>query len=462
MDSNGLSRRDLLKGALAGASAVTAVSAASAAAPRSAVSTFESAAPSPKDQVWGLRFEPRDLVRVGIIGVGGRGSSLLDDLLGVPGVRVSAICDVVRQKVVRAQKRCMEKGQPEPTGYWRNEKDFENLCRRDDLDLILIATPWELHTPMALVALKNGHHVGLEVPSAQTLEECWSLVKASEEAQRHCVMLENCCYGYWEMMVWNMAHKGAFGELTHAEAAYIHDLRGLLMAPDSEGMWRWKPHTTRDANLYPTHGLGPVCTYLDVHGGDRMEALVSFSSREAALSEYVKSNPPAEEAKKKAKFIAGDMNSSLIRTAKGRTILLQHDVVTPRPYSRLNLLQGTKGAFQDYPARLALQEVEGGHRWLNETELKAKRAQWEHPMWKEVGEIARANGGHGGMDYIMLWRLIHCIRKGLTPDIDVYDLAAWAAPTALSEASVKKGGAPQKFPDFTRGRWKEGRPRFEG
>jgi predicted dehydrogenase len=462
MDS--LSRRDLLMGA-AMAAASGSASSAMAASPAEAASAGapEPVQPAQKGKsVARLKFEAKDVIRVGIIGLGGRGSSLLGDLLAVPNARVVALCDVVREKVVRAQREVMSKGQAEPTGYWRNDADFENLNKRDDLDLVIVATPWDWHVPMAVSAMKNGHHVGVEVPSCQTIKECWELVNVSEETQRHCVMLENCCYGFWEMTLFNMAHGGLLGTITHGEAAYIHDLRGLLMAPDSEGMWRWKPHVARDGNFYPTHGLGPVCTYMDVNRGDRLASLVSFSSLEASLSEYAAKNPPQEEDKKKAKFRAGDMNTAIIRTELGRTIMLQHDVVTPRPYSRLNLLQGTKGCFADYPARLAVDSVDGAHRWLKEEEMKEMRAKWEHPLWKKVGELARANGGHGGMDYIMLYRLIQCMREGLVPDIDVYDTAAWSAPVALSEESVKRGGAPAKFPDFTRGVWKEKRAIFEG
>ncbi|MCG9896289.1 MAG: Gfo/Idh/MocA family oxidoreductase [Fimbriimonadaceae bacterium] len=452
MPDPSISRRDLFAGAaaMAAVSAVPSMAAASLEA--------ESAAPRRKGRsMVDVPFEPRREVAVGIIGVGGRGMSLLADLLKVPGARVKAICDVVRGKVVQAQKACMDAGQPEPTGYWRGEKDFEELCRRGDLDLVLVATPWDWHVRMAVSALKGGAHVGLEVPSAQTIDECWELVQVSEETQKHCIMLENCCYGYWEMTVWQMVHQGLLGTLTHSEAAYIHDLRGILLGAGGEGMWRWKPHVERDGNFYPTHGLGPCANYFDVNRGDRFASLVSMSSLEAALSETRDAQPPAEEDKRKARFRAGDMNTSIIRTEMGRTIMLQHDVVTPRPYSRLNLVQGTKGCFADYPARLALEEVSGGHRWLTDDEMKARRAEFEHPLWKKVGELARQVGGHGGMDYIMLYRLIDCMKRGLAPDIDVYDLAAWAAPVALSEASVKRGGAVVKFPDFTRGRWKEDR-----
>lgn len=441
--------------------AVSLAAGASAAKNEESEMHAETMAPAPEGKTMiGVKFEPRELVKVGFIGVGGRGTGLLGDLLNVPGVRVTAICDLVRERVVRAQKMCMDAGMPEPTGYWRNETDFQNLNAREDLDLVIIATPWNWHTPMAVHAMKQGRHVGVEVPSCQTLKECWDLVNTSEATRRHCMMLENCCYGSSEMLLWNAAHKGLLGTLTHGEAAYIHNLDGLLMGDGGEGVWRWKPHMERDGNFYPTHGLGPVATYMDINRGDRFESLVSFSSLEAALTEYVKENPPRDERKKKAKWVAGDMNTSLIRTAKGRTIMLQHDVVTPRPYSRLNLLQGTKGCYADYPARVALESVEGAHRWLNDEEFGKFKEEHQHPIIKQVNDELGGKGGHGGMDLVMLYRVIYCMRKGLTPDIDVYDTAAWAAPGPMSEASVKKGGAPQKFPDFTRGRWQEKRDTF--
>lgn len=454
-----ISRRDILKTAALGAAGV----AASTVAGHSTESETMAEALAPAQQgksMIGVAFEPRDLVKVGFIGVGGRGTGLLDDLLNIPGVRVTAICDLNRERVVRAQKMVMNAGMPEPTGYWRNERDFENLNAREDLDLVIIATPWNWHTPMAVDAMKKGKHVGLEVPSAQTIKECWQLVDTSEATQRHCMMMENCNYGGNEMLVWNMVHKGMLGTITHGEAAYIHDLRSLLMGDGGEGVWRWIPHVERDGNFYPTHGLGPVGFYMDLNRGDRFESMVSFSSMEAALSEYVEKNPPTDERKRKAKYKGGDMNSSVIRTAMGRTIMLQHDVVTPRPYSRLNLVQGTKGCFSDYPARLALDSVDGAHRWLKPEEYEPIKAEHQHPIIKQVNDELGGKGGHGGMDLVMLYRIIHCMRKGLTPDIDVYDLAAIAAPGPLSEASVKKGGAPQKFPDFTRGRWKEKRDTY--
>jgi len=396
----------------------------------------------------GEKFQGYESVRVGIIGVGGRGSSLLRDLLAVDHVQVNAVCDIVPEKVQRAQKAVVEAGQKEPRGYSRGDHDFENLCKRDDLDIVYIATPWDWHVPMALSGMKNGKHVAMEVPAATTLKDCWALVDTSEQTRRHCIMLENCCYGYNEMTVLNMVRGGVFGELTHGEAAYIHNLRSLLIADEGEGLWRRFPHTKRNGNLYPTHGLGPVARYMDVNRGDRFDYMVSISSLERGLTLYRDAHVPSDSPKRKEKYICGDINTSVIRTVKGRTIMLQHDIINPRTYDRLNMIAGTKGTFRDYPPRLYVD----GQKEDDWTTLDAYKAQYEDPLWTKEGEIAKKLGGHGGMDFIMNYRLIQCMRDGLVPDMDVYDAAAWSAPGPLSEMSVAKSGSSMKFPDFTRGK----------
>jgi hypothetical protein len=400
----------------------------------------------------GVPFEARERVRLGIIGVGGRGTSLLGDLLAVENVEVKAICDVVPAKVAHAQKMVTDAGQPEPKGFSKGETDFKNLTQLD-LDIVYVATPWNWHVPMALDAMKNGKHAASEVPACTTLQECWDIVDTSEATRKHCVILENCCYGDTEMMVLGMVRDGVFGEVTHGEAAYLHDLRKILTANEGEGLWRRFPHMKRNGNPYPTHGLGPVAHYMDIHRGDRFDYMVSVSSAEASLSAYVKANFPDGDPKRAEKYICGDMNTSIIKTQKGRTILLQHDVVNPRPYSRLNSISGTKGIFADYPARIFIdgaKQSDGSMKEDWET-IDAFRDKYEHPLWKKTGELARKMGGHGGMDYVMNYRLMDCLKKGFVPDINVYDAAAWSAPTPLSEASVAQNGAPQKFPDFTRG-----------
>jgi hypothetical protein len=404
----------------------------------------------------GVPFDAKEYVRLGIIGVGGRGTSLLQDLLAVEKVQVKAICDIVPEKVTRAQKAVTDAGQPQPAGFTKGDLDFKNLNQLD-LDIVYIATPWNWHVPMALDVMKNGKHAAVEVPACTTLQECWDLVDTSEATRKHCVILENCCYGATEMMVLAMVRDGVFGTVTHGEAAYLHDLRKILTANEGEGLWRRFPHMKRNGNLYPTHGLGPAAHYMDIHRGDRFDYMVSVSSSEASLSEYVKANFPDGDSKRSEKYICGDMNTSIIKTQKGRTILLQHDVVNPRPYSRLNSISGPKGAFADYPARIFI-DGSGKEEWES---IDAFREKYEHPLWKTTGDLARKLGGHGGMDYVMNYRLMDCLKRGLPPDIDVYDAAAWSAPRPLSEKSVTENGAPQKFPDFTRGKWAT-RPESQG
>lgn len=446
-----ISRRDLLKAGtvglgLTGLGSSREANAANALSPE--------APPLATESIANMKFNPTGAVRLGIIGVGGRGSGLLSDLLAIDGVEVRAVCDAVKEKAQRAGSRVEKAGQKSPTLYFDGERDFERLCARDDLDLIYIATPWDWHVPMALAGMNHGKHVAVEVPAATTLEECWQLVETSEKTRRHCIMLENCCYGYNEMMVLNMVRAGLIGELTHGEAAYIHDLRKILFATESEGLWRRTEHVERDGNLYPTHGLGPIANYMNINRGDRFEFLVSMSSPQFGLDVYRAKHLAADDPRRKEKYKCGDMNTSLIKTAKGRTVMLQHDTVSPRPYDRINLISGTKGAFRDYPPRIYFDEQEGGEEW---TAIDKYKEQYEHPLWKRVGELARKLGGHGGMDFIMNYRLIQCVREGLAPDMDVYDAAAWSAPGPLSEMSVAQGSAPVKFPDFTRGRWKEAR-----
>ena len=443
-----ISRRNFVKGAAIGGAGLLIATdllspARAAASPKSSNATM-----------MGVRFEARERVRLGIIGVGGRGTNLLENLLAVDNVDVKAICDLVPEKVAHAQKMVTDAGQPEPKGFSKGETDFKNLTQLE-LDIVYIATPWNWHVPMALDGMKNGKHAAVEVPACTTLQECWDIVDTSEATRKHCMILENCCYGDTEMMVLGMVRDGLFGDVTHGEAAYLHDLRGILTANEGEGLWRRFPHMKRNGNPYPTHGLGPVAHYMDIHRGDRFDYMVSVSSAESSLSAYVKANFPEGDPKRAEKYICGDMNTSVIKTVKGRTILLQHDVVNPRPYSRLNSIQGSKGIFADYPARIFLDGAKQADGSAKEDwgTIDAFRDKYEHPLWKKTGELARKMGGHGGMDYVMNYRLMDCLKKGLVPDINVYDAAAWSAPTPLSEASVAQSGSSQKFPDFTRGKW---------
>lgn len=444
-----IDRRDFLKlGAAVGAGLALGPETAQSAPVR------EGARPRLADSMIGVPFERHDVVRIAIVGTGLRGRSVLHEWLGVENVRITALCDVVPEKAAQALDMVRKAGHDYPVAtVTSGDRGFEEVVRRDDVDIVYTATPWEWHVPVCLASMEHGKHVATEVPAAYTIDDCWKLVDTSERTRRHCIMMENCNYGYNELLVLNMVRAGLFGELTHGGAAYNHDLRAILFENRDEGLWRRAHHTQRDANLYPTHGLGPVALYLDIDRGDRFDYLVSMSSPETGLTKWRADHPDAEQPKTGERYVSGDLNSSLIKTARGRTIRLEHDVSSPRPYSRINSIQGSKGIFEDYPPRIYLDGMTPGHRWQ---QIDAFKPQYEHELWRTLGERARS-GGHGGMDYLMAWRLVHCMREGLVPDMDVYDAAAWSAPGPLSEASVRQGSAPVRFPDFTRGKWREAR-----
>jgi hypothetical protein len=404
--------------------------------------------------VAGMKFEAKDTVRLGIIGVGGRGNSHIDNFGAIPQVRITALCDVIQQKTEAARAKLVRAGKPAPELYHSGDHAYEQMVTRDDIDLLLIATPWIWHVPMAVAGMKAGKHVGVEVPAARTIEECWSLVDTSEKTRRHCMLLENCCYGEPELMVLLMVRDGLFGELTRAACAYNHDLRSVLFSTEGEGLWRRAENVARNGNLYPTHGLGPVAHYMDINRGDRFDYMVSMSSLSASLPAYRKEKIPADDPRQREVYRNGDLNISLIRTSKGRLIELEHNVAEPQPYDRINMIAGTKGMFRDYPPRVYVD----GDRPEAFKPLDRYKEKYTHPYWKKVGDLAKELGGHGGMDFVMAYRLIECIRQGTAPDMDVYDAATLSAPVPLSEESVAKGSIPLKFPDFTRGNWQAGPP----
>jgi hypothetical protein len=453
--TDGVSRRDLIKTiAVAGAGMGLAQFGLPDDANAEPVRLIDDATrPSSSASMMGVKFEPRDVVRIAIVGTGLRGRSTLGEFLGLGNVKITALCDIVPDKVEKAKAQMKKAGHDyEPAVYTGGERDFEKLCARDDIDIVYTATPWRWHVPVAVAAMKNGKHAATEVPAALTIEDCWTLVDTSEKTRRHCIMMENCCYGYNETMVLQMVKAGLFGELKHGGAAYNHDLRSILFETRDEGLWRRANHTERNGNLYSTHGLGPVAWYLGIDRGDRFDYMVSMSTPEMGLTKWREDHLPKDDPRWKEKYITGDLNSSLIKTAKGRTIRLEHNVSSPRPYSRINSIEGTKGLFEDYPPRIYVEGRGKNDVWTTIDEYKA---EFEHPWWREQGERART-GGHGGMDFIMAWRLVTCMREGLEPDMNVYDAAAWSAPGPLSEKSVAKGSMPMKFPDFTRGKWKGG------
>lgn len=409
----------------------------------------------------GLTVPPIKQVRVAFIGLGNRGIDHLQlvDALSPDKATIVAICDVQKEKVEAGLAELEKSGHGQkPKTYSGSLDIWKEMIKRDDIDLVIIATPWEEHANMSIESMKNNKHVAVEVPAAYTLEDIWKMVDTAEEMQRNCMMMENVCYGDEELWLLNMAQQGIFGTLTYAECAYIHNLRELMFSKDYYyNMWRIRHHEVRDGNLYPTHGLGPVAQYMDINRGDSFEKLVSMSSLQASLDEYSKQIESTNEFHNRTGYKHGDINNSLIKTAKGRTILVQHDVVTPRPYNRINALAGTKGYHEGYPSRLSLVNIDKGHEWLKEDDYKQYWDKYQHPLWQKLKSGIEKYSSHGGMDFVMIYRLIDCLNNGWFLDQDVYDAASWSVVTPLSAISIDLGDVPVKFPDFTRGKWSEGR-----
>jgi hypothetical protein len=398
--------------------------------------------------------KPIETVRIGFVGIGGQGGGHVRNLLRIPNCRITAVCDIRQERTDWAAKQIAEAGHPAPTAYTRGPRDFERLCETEDLDLVFNATPWEWHAPIMLAAMKNGKHTATEVPAVMTLEDCWAIVEAAETHQRHCVMMENCNYDRMEMMVFNMVRQGALGEILHAGGGYLHDLREIKFADSGEGLWRRAWSMKLDGNLYPTHGLGPVANCLDINRGDRFDYLVSMSGPSRGLQAWAAEHEPSDSPKRKERYVLGDVNASLIRTARGRTIYVEHCTNLPRPYSRINLVQGSKGIFQGYPNRVYIEGRGREHQWEDASTVLG---DFEHPLWRELAEQAKG-AGHGGMDYIEDYRLIKCLHEGKPTDMDVYDAAALSAVVELSVRSVKRRSEAVDVPDFTRGRWKSRPP----
>ena len=400
------------------------------------------------------RVDPVDPVRMGFVGVGMQGSSHVRNFLRIAGVEIRAICDIIPEKVERMQKWVTEAGQPKPAGYSRGETDFKRMCEQEDLDLVFTATPWRWHVPVCVSAMENGKHAATEVPAAVTIDECWQLVETAEKTELHCVMMENCCYNRPEMMIQNMVRQGVFGELMHAECGYLHDLRNHKLGGLYEGDWRVKHSIERDGNLYPTHGLGPVAQCMNINRGNKFEYLVSMSSKARGLNLYAVDKLGPDHEYSRVKYALGDVNVSLIKTHDDCTITLVHDTNLPRPYSRINLIQGTQAITQGYPNRIHIEGRSRPHRW---EDLDDYLGEYDHPLWKNVGEKARG-AGHGGMDYLEDYRLIQALRTGTPTDMDVYDAASWSVVSGLTEISVANKSRAVDFPDFTRGLWEDREP----
>ncbi len=399
----------------------------------------------------------RKKARLGFIGVGLRGTSVLGLALRRTDVSVNAVCDIVPDAVKNAQKMAREAGFKEPAGYSDGPEDYLNLLKRDDIDGVIIATPWVWHTPMAIAAMKAGKYVGVEVPAATTEQECWDLVNTSEATGMPCMIMENVCYRRDVMAILEMVRKNMFGELIHCHCGYQHDLRhikfnpGVSFGPGSNGeaVWRTQHSIKRNGDIYPTHGVGPIAQYLNINKGNLFVSLTSTSTKSRGLHEHIVATAGEDHPHAKIKFALGDIVTTVIKCANGESIVVSHDTNLPRPYSLNFRVQGTKGLWMKDNNSIYIEGVSPSHRWEPSEDYLKK---YDHPLWKKY-EANATGAGHGGMDFFVLHAFIESVKRQAPTPLDVYDAAAWSVITPLSEASIAQGGAPMQFPDFTRGRW---------
>ena len=430
------------------------------------------ARPAGQKDVINLATPKIQTVRVGFVGLGMRGPGAVERWTHIPGVQIVALCDYEEARAEACQKYLKNAGLA-PAAIYSGAEGYKELCKRPDIDIVYVATDWDHHFPVAMCAMQNGKHTAIEVPSAMNLEQCWDLINESEKTRKHCMILENCCYDWFEMNTLNMAQHGVFGEVIRAQGAYIHNLDDFWEyywknpnGSDAEKLgWRMKYNKENRGDVYATHGLGPVAQALDIHRGDRMKTLVAMDTKSVHGKEFVekKTGKPCED------FRNGDHTTTLIRTEEGKVIEIQHDVMNPQPYNRLYQLTGTKGFANKYPSEGyavdAKQLAAAGHKpkvdnlsshgFMPQSEKQALEQQYQHPILKKYGEEAKEVGGHGGMDFIMDSRLVYCLQNGLPLDMDVYDLAEWCSLAELGTLSMDHNNASVAFPDFTRGHWND-------
>lgn len=436
------SRRTVLGGVLAGG-----VLAATA---QSAFAKGPGKRPSAQKFMGDVPFEVHEKVRIGLIGLGARGSGMLLGWGSVPGAVVTAVCDIRPDRAKTSADRLVADGKPRPLEFGGSADSYKELLKREDIDLVYIATPWEFHYEHGKAALESGKHVSVELPIAMELDEQWDLVNTSERTGKHLMLAENCSYGRNELAMLKMAHEGMFGEITNGHGGYLHDLRDLLFSDNYyTDSWRRKWHTRSTASFYPMHGLAPIAAAMDINRGDRFTTLQATATAPKGLADYRARYIPKDHPSWQEEYINGDLVTCLINTERGRVLRAEHDVSSPRPYSRINSIAGSRGIFEDYNARVYLEPDHSGHAWAD---WAPYRDEFDHWIWKKVGPDA-ANAGHGGMDYLLQWRIVQTMRAGLVPDIDVYDSAAWCSPVPLSVMSLADGGKPVEVPDFTRGEW---------
>ena len=420
------------------------------------------ARPAGQENVLGLTVPAMDTVRVAFVGIGMRGSSAVERYTYVPGVKITALCDVEADRVEKAQKTLEDRGFPKAAGYSGSTEAYKELCDRDDIDLVYICTDWKHHVPIALYAMEHGKNVAIEVPAAASLDDIWALVNMSEKTRKHCMMLENCCYDFFELTALTMAQRGLLGEILHGEGSYHHNLDPFWNAYWSN--WRLDFNQAHKGDVYPTHGLGPVCQVMNIHRGDRFKTLVAMETKTVNGPKHVE----AKSGEKCDDFQNGDVTMTMISTEKGKTILVEHDVMTPRPYSRMYQIVGSDGYVGKYPVQqVCLREnaTEGtstdfqnlGREVVYSGDKLSKLLEENRNpiLTPELEALAKQVGGHGGMDFIMDYRLIYCLRNGLPLDMDVYDMAEWCCLTELGKISMENGNAPVEVPDFTRGAWNQ-------
>ncbi|MFF7178037.1 Gfo/Idh/MocA family oxidoreductase [Streptomyces sp. NPDC008121] len=457
-----LSRRSLMGGAVATGAALAGVGAAAPTASAAPATVTPRRRPGQKSMI-NTPYDAHRTVRVGVIGLGNRGSGMTLGWAAVPGCVVTAVCDIRSDRAKRTADQLVAAGKPRPAELGGSDASFRELLKRDDIDLVYIATPWEFHHSQGKAALLAGKHVIVELPVATELDELWDLVDTSERTRRHLMLAENCSYGRNELAMLKMAHEGLFGEVTNGHGGYLHDLRELLFSDTYyTDAWRRLWHTRSTASFYAMHGLAPIAAAMDINRGDRMTTLRATATEPKGLADYRARFVDRSHPSWKETYINGDLVTCLIDTAQGRVIRAEHDVSSPRPYSRINTLAGSRGIFEDYAGvtsssggRVYVEPDHSGHSWRD---FASYRKEFDHWLWKKIGDDAENNGGHGGMDYVLQWRTVQQMRAGLVPDIDVYDSAAWCAPVPLSAASLAAGGRPVAVPDFTRGDWVNLRP----
>jgi predicted dehydrogenase len=404
-----------------------------------------------------------NIVNIAFIGVGRRGRNLLAEAVKLKGINISAICDIDPEAIKKAEQLLVKSGRVIPPFYTEGEFAFEKMVERDDIDGVIIATPWLWHTKMAVTTMKAGKYVAVEVSAANTMEECWDLVNTSEETGMPCMILENANFNREVMAVMNMARKNVFGEIVHARCGYLHNLLGIKFnnglqfgeGAISEARWRTQHSLKRNGDIYPTHGVGPVAAMLDINRGNRFLYVTSTASKAVGIKDYIREQGGDDHPYASLDWKLGDIITSTIKTSNGESIIITHDCNLPRPKGSDFRLQGTDGLIEMDPhmQRIHIEGVTGPHKW-DTCEKYIK--EYDHSLWKNHGTAAEGSR-HGG-DFFVVREFVNSVKEQRQPVLDVYDAATWSALTPLSEASIAMGSAPQYFPDFTRGNWINRKP----